>query len=401
MSVSNCTMIEGLDYRTGKPIAVEIEAGTIVDIRENHAQNTTSFIGPGLVDLQVNGFRGTDFNRMPLSSQDVAQVTQVLWQEGVTAYLPTVITNRVDVIEETLREISQALVEREELAETIPGIHLEGPFISLQDGPRGAHDSAYVRAPDWHLFERWQKAAEGRIRIVTISPEWPEAVAFIERCVASGVKVSIGHTAANAVQIAAAVRAGASLSTHLGNGAHPMLPRHPNYIWDQLAADDLWACMIGDGFHLPPAVLKVIAKVKQSHALLVSDSVDLAGLNPGEYETHVGGHVVLTPEGKLHLANHPELLAGSVQSLRQGVETLLREGICSLQEAWEMASNRPAIYLGLQAAAGLSIGGLADLILFDQTETGIHVVRTIKRGQIVYEAKAPEALTNAEHRGNC
>lgn len=388
MQETEIRLVEGLDYRTGCPVAVEIEDGVIREIRKIKGSSSLPWLAPGFVDLQVNGFRGVDLNTLPLSADSVFAVTRMLWQEGVTAYLPTVITNRDDRIEEAVRAVAGAIRQYPVLDRVIPGIHLEGPFISPLDGPRGAHDPACVKAPDWALFKRWQNAADGRIRLVTLSPEWPNAHEFIEKCVRHGVKVAIGHTAASTEQIAVAVRAGASMSTHLGNGSHPMLPRHPNYIWDQLAEDDLWACMIGDGFHLPDSVLKVILRVKRGRAMLVSDVVDLGGHEPGEYETHIGGKVVLTLEGKLHLKGQPLLLAGSVQTLRQGVWNLQRKRLCELREAWDMASVRPAAYLGLPTQQGLAIGAPADLVVFEPTDEQIDIVRTIKQGFVLYETEA-------------
>ncbi|MBA4542183.1 amidohydrolase family protein [Thermoactinomyces daqus] len=385
MQETELRLVEGVDYRTGSPVAVEIEDGRIRDIRNIKRSDDLPWLAPGFVDLQVNGFAGIDLNALPLSAEALFSLTRMLWAEGVTAYLPTVITNSDEAIEEALRVIAAAIREEPLLERIIPGIHLEGPFISPEDGPRGAHDPAYVKPPDWTLFQRWQNAAAGRIRLVTLSPEWPDAIDFIEKCVRTGVRVAIGHTAAGTEQIAAAVRAGASLSTHLGNGAHAMLPRHPNYIWDQLAEDQLLATMIGDGFHLPDSVLKVFLAMKKEKAMLVSDVVSLGGGEPGEYETHIGGKVVLTPEGKLHLKEQPQLLAGSVQTLRQSVSYLIRKQLCKLPQAWDMASVRPAAYLGLPALRGLAAGAPADLAVFKQTAGEIRIFRTIKRGCVLHE----------------
>ncbi|UUZ86189.1 hypothetical protein LJK88_23900 [Paenibacillus sp. P26] len=237
------------------------------------------------------------------------------------------------------------------------------------------------------MFERWQEAAEGRIKIITLSPEWPEAEAFICRCTDSGVIVSIGHTAAAPDQIKRAIAAGASMSTHFGNGAHLLLPRHPNYLWEQLVADELGACLIADGFHLPDALLKVVMRVKGERAMLVSDAVALAGMPPGSYNTPVGGRVVLTPEGRLHLKDQPHLLAGSVQMLLQGMQHLVRGGLATLGEAWEMASIRPARKVGHPASDGLKAGAPADLILLQQTGESFQVAGTYKNGERVYLPK--------------
>src|SRR5436190_12476173 len=175
----------------------------------------------------------------------------------------------------------------------------------------------------------------------------------------AGVTVSIGHTAATPEQIRAAVSAGASMSTHLGNGSHLVLPRHPNYVWEQLAQDALAACIIADGFHLPDSVIKVVMRVKGPNAILASDAVYLSGLKPGSYRTHIGGKVVLTRDGKLHLASNPKLLAGSVQMLIRSVEHLIRAGLTDPGEAWEMAAKRPAMAMKLSASRGLDPGGPA------------------------------------------
>jgi N-acetylglucosamine-6-phosphate deacetylase len=262
---------------------------------------------------------------------------------------------------------------------------VEGPFISGEDGPRGAHDPRHVRPPDWALLERWQRAADGRIRVLTLSPEYPGSADFIRRCAAAGIVVSIGHTAAAPEAVREAVAAGATMSTHLGNGAHLTIARHPNYIWEQLAADELMTSIIPDGFHLPDAVVKVMVRARGARIILVSDAVYLAGLPPGEYATHIGGKVVLTAEGKLCLAENPRILAGSAQMILHGVARLARLGIADLPDGWEMASTRPAAFLGLAAGKGLRAGAPADFVVFDWEGEGIAVRQTWKGGRKVYE----------------
>src|SRR5215213_7831095 len=275
----------GRDLSSGDPVAVQKNGDRIASITPFPVADLGSlpWIGPGLVDLQVNGFAGIDLNYGSVSVEDLSRMARALMAGGVTTFLPTVITAAPAEIEARVRAIASAVSAEADLAKVVAGIHLEGPFISPEDGPRGAHPSAHVIPPNWALFERWQAAAGGMIRIVTLSPEWPGAPAFIARCSAAGVIAAIGHTAASPEQIRAAVEAGATLSTHFGNGAHVMLPRHPNYLWEQLAAGQLWACVIADGFHLPDQVLKVVLRVKGERAMLVSDAVSLAGMPPGEY----------------------------------------------------------------------------------------------------------------------
>ncbi len=200
---------------------------------------------------------------------------------GVTRFYPTVITGAPEDMEARAAQSGA----REGLAaegEAMDGFHVEGPHIGIEDGPRGAHPKHWVRKPDFDEFRRWQDATEGRVRIVTLSPEWPEAPRYIERIVAEGVVASIGHTGASAEQIADAVAAGATLSTHLGNGAHAVMRRHPNYIWDQLAEDRLMADFIVDGIHLGAAFLKTALRAKgMERSVLVTDASAPAGANAG------------------------------------------------------------------------------------------------------------------------
>ncbi|WP_249435744.1 amidohydrolase family protein [Paenibacillus sp. Marseille-Q4541] len=395
--------VDGIHYRTGERIRINFLDGRISEIRvlslpvegvselNNHLHLKKSealpLIGPGLVDLQINGFRGYDLNDPLLTPETVVKVTSLLQQEGVTSYYPTLITSSSNHIEQALLAIATACAEDEDVANIIAGIHVEGPYISPKDGARGAHAAEWVRRPSWQEIARWQEAAKGRIKILTLSPEWKNAEDFIRKCVDEGITVSIGHTSASSAQIRTAAAAGASMSTHFGNGIQPQLPRHPNVLWDQLAAEELWCCLIADGFHVPQEVLKVAMKVKGDHALLVSDAVALCGMPPGYYNTPVGGKVILTSEGRLHLADSPELLAGSAQLLTRGIEYLTRSRICNLHTAWDMASVRPAVKMGLATALGLKVGAPADLLLASWDGDAFKVHGTYKAGKLIKNAR--------------
>lgn len=298
-------------------------------------------LGPGLLDIQVNGYAGVDYNQVHEEFSILGQITRNLVGLGVTQHLPTIITQSKEQIGLLFQQAVKLVESNPFYKENIPGFHLEGPFISPEDGPRGAHDKKFVSAPNWDWVQFWQEKASGMIQVITLSPEWDESIPFIEKCIDAGIMVSIGHTKANQNQITKAVQAGASLSTHLGNGAHSILPRHPNYLWSQLAEKELYATVIADGFHLPKEVIQVFHQVKKEKLFLISDSVALAGMPAGEYHTPVGGKVTLDHLGKLHLRDHPEMLAGSAMNLLQGVNFLLKNHLTTLSEAWEMASIRP------------------------------------------------------------
>ncbi|RTE11296.1 N-acetylglucosamine-6-phosphate deacetylase [Paenibacillus whitsoniae] len=381
--------LSGLDYRTGEPLRIVVEDGCISAIAPGSLSSPACeaglYVGPGLVDLQINGYGGDDFNTLLGDGGEfpLERIARRLAARGCTTFYPTVITNGDEELCELLAAIDRACRLHPEWAGFIGGIHLEGPFISPEDGARGAHPLEHVTAPEWAKLQRWQEASGGRIRLLTMSPEWPGSDSFIARCAAAGLVVSIGHTSATPEQIRAAAAAGARMSTHLGNGAHRMLPRHPNYLWEQLALDELSCGLIADGFHLPDQVLKVIMKVKEDWAFLVSDAVSLAGMAPGRYETHIGGCVVLTPNGRLHMESNEDLLAGSVTLLPDAVSHLTERGLVDFGTAWDMASLRPALQMGLPAAQGLSVGAPADLATFRRAGTRIELQQVVKAGRLV------------------
>ena len=264
--------------------------------------------------------------------------------------------------------------------------HVEGPYISPEDGPRGAHPKQWTRPPDLDEFHRFQEAAEGHIRLLTLSPEWPEAPRFVESIAGEGVVVSIGHTKASAEQISDAVTAGATLSTHIGNGAHAVLPRHPNYIWEQLAEDRLAASFIVDGIHLGTPFLNVALRAKGvERAVLVTDAVMPAGCEPGPYQLGEV-EVVLHPDGSVRLAGGTRL-AGSALKLHKAIGNVMRLAGLTLREAVTLATRNPA-RVGRIASRqrGLNPGERGDLVKFrfDKQTKELEILETYMSGQRVF-----------------
>lgn len=377
-------------YDTSEPVAIELAAGRIERIAPLPAgaeiPDELPFVAPGLVDLQVNGWGGREFNDPQLSTESVAEIVASQAAYGVTQLMPTCTTDGFDVLCRALARIARACEESADVARRVAGIHLEGPYISPHDGPRGAHPAVHVRKPDWDEFQRLQEAAGGRIRIVTLSAEYAESAPFIARAVDSGVIASIGHTAGTPEDVARAVDAGARMSTHLGNGSHPLLPRHSNYLWAQLADDRLHAGLICDGFHLPPYVVKTILRAKTlARCFLVSDVVSLAGLPPGRYRSHLVATEVL-PSGKLVVADRPELLAGASQPLCVGVGNAMQFAGLALADAVRLATAHPRLAAGLPPR-NLRPGDPADLVLFhlvrDEAGTRFQPLRTLVGGEAV------------------
>jgi N-acetylglucosamine-6-phosphate deacetylase len=361
--------IQAHSYETGELIDVVCAGGRIQSIAAPCGAAPdlrAGWVAPALFDLQINGCDGHSFNSEHLTVATVRHVVAICHRHGIGGLCPTLVTNRFEALAHGLATLRHACESDADLAHALPAIHLEGPYISPEDGPRGAHPRQHVRPPDWDEFRRLQDGAGGRIRLLTLAPEQEGALAFIERLVAAGVVVALGHTAADAGRIRDAVTAGARLSTHLGNGAHAVLPRHPNYIWEQLAADELWASIICDGHHLPPSVVRCILRVKTpARTILTCDASSLAGLPPGRYEEW-GQAFELRPEGKVVVPG-TEYLAGSWAFTDTCVGNAIRFGGVSLREAVDMAGARPRELLGLPPAR-LAEGGPADLVLFDWRE---------------------------------
>jgi N-acetylglucosamine-6-phosphate deacetylase len=372
---------------TGSPISIRVEAGAIAG-REAGADEDDALLAPALVDIQLNGYAGVGVKSDDPDPEDLLRMARAVWATGVGSFVPTVTTDSRDRIAGGIRRVVSACAQDPRFALSVPGIHIEGPYISRDDGPRGAHPIEHVRAPDWDEYSRWQDAADGAIRILTLSPEWDGSASFIERVADTGVVVALGHTQATAEQIDDAVRAGAMLSTHLGNGAHSILPRHPNYIWHQLAEDRLWASFIADGHHLPAATFKAMLRAKTlDRAVLTSDAVMFAGMPAGTYGDDGAIAVDLLENGRVQLAGTP-YLAGAGLPLVRGVENAVRFADIPLAAAWRLAAHNPARLLGLDDRGALQPGARGDFVrcAWDSEACRLDVRETVVAGEVVYAA---------------
>lgn len=363
-----------------------MEDGAITAMTPADDTACTTWLAPGLIDIQVNGYRGYNFCSAAVTPDDVVRAAEALADAGVTAFCPTVTTNTPEATLASVRAIAQARAASAVARQRILAIHLEGPYIAPSDGPRGAHPRQHVRAADWDEFCRLQDAAAGLIGIVTLAPEQPGALEFIARASQAGVIVSLGHHSASRAQIQAAVNAGATLCTHLGNGAHSELPRHNNYIWEQLAHDGLQASIIVDGHHLPPAVVKCFVRAKgESRLILVSDVMAAAGLPPGTYD-FVGLPVDLRADGSVRLTGTP-YLAGSSLKLCDAVANVMEFAGVPFAGAIAMASSNPARLLGAASARGvLRVGARADLSVWRAANGRYALAQTIAGGAVCYAA---------------
>jgi N-acetylglucosamine-6-phosphate deacetylase len=281
-------------------------------------------------------------------------------------------------------ETLNGLLTDQYLAQSIPGFHLEGPYISPEPGFRGVHNPEWIRLPDWQEFERWYNASGKRIREVTIAPEIEGAMEFIRKCRELDIVVAVGHSAALADDINQAMELGASVSTHLGNGCANTIHRHHNPLWPQLADDRLTASIIVDGFHLTREEVRTFINAKGTdNTILVSDLTRLAGMPPGTYHDF-GQELVVTPEGAIMFPEE-NVLAGASFLVTRGVENVIKFTGCSLGEAIDMASKNPAKVLGLEDRGKIEVGKRADLILFTFDQGKFEAVKTMVGGALVYE----------------
>jgi N-acetylglucosamine-6-phosphate deacetylase len=381
-------VVRGRLKEATEPVDITIEDGRLRAIARTDEGDDRSVVGgrdcllsESFLDIQVNGFASVDFNRPTLKVADLRRALKAMWRHGVTRFFPTVITAPLPAMQGTLKAIARAREEDAALHHGIPGIHLEGPFLAPEDGPRGAHPVSSIQDPDWDVFREFQEACGGLIRMVTLAPERPGAIELISKLRGVGIVVGIGHSDASEADIDQAVEAGAQISTHLGNGAHAVLPRHRNYIQKQLATDALMASMIADGHHLPGYFVKNFIRCKGlERVILITDAMAAAAGPPGTYRL---GEVLaeVGPNGYVRLPGTP-YLAGSALTMDRAVENIARFAGISLWEAIGLATRQPR-RLFPDLAAGITPGEPTDLLVL-QEGPSFSVVATIAQGELVY-----------------
>ena len=254
----------------------------------------------GWVDLQVNGYAGVDFNSPGLCVEAVKTVVDRLSADGTAAFLPTFVTADPEMVVANIRTVLAARRRYAECERAVLGFFLEGPFISPEPGAVGTHPVDWVHPPDLALFDRFQDAAEGLVKMVNVAAELPGSPDFVRELSARGVAVSLGHQmAADPARLEPCIASGAKAFTHLGNGIPNLIDRHDNIIFAALVEDRASVMFIPDGHHLPDTMLKLYCRaVPLKRLIAVSDSQYPAGMPPGEYEV-CGARARLEPNGLL------------------------------------------------------------------------------------------------------
>ena len=337
----------------------------------------------GLVELQVNGFAGVDFNTPGITGETLKKSLQTMLASGVTTCLPTLITSSEEHLKSCFRDLENSRQSCKLAKTMIAGYHLEGPFISPHPGFSGCHPVEKIRDVDQEMFLRLQEAADGRISLVTLAPEVNGAIPFIKNLVSQGIIVAIGHTKAGSEKIREAVEAGALLSTHLGNGTSTELSKNNNPIISQLSEDKLSASFIADGYHISQETLKVYLRAKESkRTILITDATAGAAAKPGIYQLG---------EMELHLDHEPVVYnketsrpAGSAVTLDQCVRNVMKWYNVSLDEAVSWAGLNPLQLLKSSKASEINIEN-NNSVWWEESD-GIWYVKASRSGTFLYES---------------
>jgi N-acetylglucosamine-6-phosphate deacetylase len=349
------------------------KTGTVMDVAETDALSLTDapFVTLGFFDLQVNGFAGVDFNAPGLTPEAMDVALEGMLASGVTKCLPTIISASPDWLVDRFRALEHSVRHSRLGPYMVAGYHLEGPFISPDDGYRGCHPASAICAADITIFERVQKAAGGQIRLVSLAPEVTGALELIDHLRRAGICVALAHTAAGRSQIREAVDRGACLSTHLGNATPHLLEKRDNVIIHQLGDDRLQASFIADGHHLPVDILKLYLRAKGvSRSILVSDATAAASAPTGNYTL---GEVSIArgPDAVVRLPGTP-YLAGSALGLDQALRNLIAWLDIDLADVSTMAGINPRNLLFGHGPA-VRANAPVELVWWEPTDTGPYV----------------------------
>lgn len=335
-------------------------------------------IVPGFIDAHIHGAMGDDV--MDADAAGLARMATYLPQEGTTAFLGTTMTGPVTRIEAALKALAD--FQGAPGAAEMLGVHLEGPFVN--PAKAGAQPADHMIKPDVALFERWQEASGGRIRVVTLAPEQPGGAALVAHLASQGVRASIGHSCCSAAQAERAIAMGANRGTHLFNAMNGLHHREPGAVCALLTHPDARAEIIADGLHVTPAMVKLAWLAGgRGRLMAITDAMRAKGLGDGDYE--LGGQPVTVANGEARVASGS--LAGSVLTFDAGFRNLLAFTGCGMADAVAMTSTNAAKDLGVEDRKGaLNAGWDADLVVLDAE---LNVRMTVCRGRVAHD---PEGL---------
>jgi N-acetylglucosamine-6-phosphate deacetylase len=340
---------------------ISITDGRIISVDGGTPNESTDTLTSAFFDIHIHGACSHDF--MAATPADIARVGRFLASRGVAHYLPTTVTASIDLTLKALEKLANVIESEHEgsHASAVPvGIHLEGPFVS--HAKRGVHPEASIREPSVELFDRFQAAARGNIRLMTLAPELPHALELIEHVKTTGVRVTMGHSKASTAETMAAIAAGAKSATHLFNAMRALDHREPGIVGAVLDRDDVYAEAICDGVHVDPSIIRLWLKIKgEDRGILVTDGMSATGMPDGTYS--LGDFEVEVKNGVCLLG---DTLAGSVLTMDQAVANVQRFTGTSLGTAVRLASRNPARMMGMSELTAMAPGSLANFNVFDE-----------------------------------
>lgn len=363
----------------GKNVLVTVVGSKIKKVEEIKTKEKLPLLAAPLVDTQNNGAIGYAFNLCYQNIEKVEDMVAFYRSHGVGKVLMTTTTTDPENLFKSGKALSKLYEKNPDIESFFPGIFHEGIFMSKKDGWRGAHPLKYVKDPDYKLFKKINAAFDNRIKQVNIAPEEPNGLKFIEKAANDGIIVSIGHACPSAEEVAEAVKRGATMVTHFGNGANPTIHRHKNPFWSFLAHDELKIGLILDGHHIPWDLIQTVFNAKgRENVNVVSDCISLAGRPPGDYGDE-GSKVTIREDGYVHLKGQ-EILAGAWFQIDRCVEMLCQHG-WSLAEAWKQCSVIPAQNYNIRLNT-IKTGQPANFVLssFD-AKKGLKIEKILHNGQ--------------------
>ncbi len=318
------------------------------------------YVIPGLTDLHFHGCVGEDFS--DATPDGLQKMADYELSRGITQICPAGMTLGEDQLTKICQNAAAHREKNSGGAELV-GLHLEGPFLSM--AKKGAQNAAYIHDPDPAMLHRLQEAAGGLVKLVTLAPEQPGSLEFIQSARQDGVTVSLGHTTADYDTACAAYKAGARQATHLFNAMPPFTHRAPGVVGAAFDYPDVKVELICDGVHIHPAVVRAVFKLFGSdRVILISDSLRATGMPDGRYP--FGGQEIEVHGNRATMADDPNTLAGSVSDLMACLKTAVSFGI-PLADAVTAAAVNPAKVLGIYSRLGsLDVGKEANAAILDE-----------------------------------
>ena len=384
--MNNEFVLQGLQIYTDQAILtnahIKIDNGIIQELSDSKISKTTKVqefpanwhLVPGFIDMHIHGCKGADI--MDATPQALDTICHALLSEGVTAFLATTMTAPAPKIEQALTTVAEYIRKpKNSHGAEILGINLEGPFLSAEK--KGAQDAACLRLPNVDLFTHWQQLAHGLIKIATIAPELSGSIELIRYLVEQQIIAACGHSNATYEQATAAMKAGCKHATHLFNAMRSIHQREPGLVTAALLNNSVTTELIADGFHLHPAILELVLRLKEvNNIILITDAMRAKQLADGNYD--LGGQKVIVQAGQAKLADGT--IAGSTLTMDTAIRNMLDFTGCSLMDGIKMAAVNPAKKLGIfQHKGSITIGKDADLVVLDEN---LQIRQVICKGKI-------------------